>query len=228
MNFLSITKEASTGVAPILVEDSGQNSIVIISGANFEITPADVNQAMAQMDYPKVLVCQLEILQGTVLAALKEARSFGITTVFNPAPGIPDLPDEFYQYSDIFCPNETETQLLTGLSVSNVEEAKKASLVLLDKGCKTAVITMGSEGAVYATAESRTPIHVPTDAVTAVDTTGAGDAFIGSLAFYLANHPSLDLGEMIKRSCAIASISVLAPGTQTSFPWKQNLPSSLL
>nr|XP_054758061.1 ribokinase-like [Lytechinus pictus] len=81
-DFLSITKEASTGVAPILVEDSGQNSIVIISGANFEITPADVNQAMAQMDYPKVLVCQLEILQGTVLAALKEARSFGSKFIY--------------------------------------------------------------------------------------------------------------------------------------------------
>lgn len=227
-DFLNTTKEACTGVAPILVDDSGQNSIVIVSGANFEITPVDVQQALSQMESPKVLVCQLEILQETVLAALKKARALGITTILNPAPGVPGLPDEFYQYSDFFCPNETETELLTGLSVSSVEEAKKASLVLLDKGCKTAIITMGGEGAVYATAEARTPLHVPVDAVTPVDTTGAGDAFIGSLAFYLANHSSLELGEMIKRSCEIASTSVLSPGTQTSFPWKQSLLPHLL
>lgn len=227
-DFLGTTDEASTGVAPILVEESGQNSIVIVSGANFLVTPTDVEHALKSMQPPKVLLCQLEILQDTTLAALKAAKALGVTTVFNPAPAVSALPDEFYKYSDFFCPNESETKLLTGLTVSSVNEAKAASLVLLDKGCKAAVITLGGDGIVYATAEDRNPVHIPAPPTIPVDTTGAGDAFIGSLAFYLSNYPSLELRESLRRSCHIASMSVLSQGTQTSFPWRRDIPEDLL
>ncbi|XP_002740450.1 ribokinase-like [Saccoglossus kowalevskii] len=226
-NHVSMTKEAATGVAPITVNTEGQNSIVIVSGANMLITEDDAKSALSQMPDLKVVICQLEISPHTSLAAMKYAKEKGILTIFNPAPAIPELDSQFYKYADIFCPNETETELLTGLPVTNITEAEKAALALLDKGCSKVVITLGTQGSVVVTSETRKAIHIPTNKVKAIDTTGAGDAFIGSLAYYLAHYPALPLEECIKRASHIASVSVCGAGTQTSFPWKKDLPSEL-
>lgn len=150
-----------------------------------------------------------------------------VRTIFNPAPAIPDLDYGFYRVSDVFCCNESEAELLTGYSVSNVEEAHHAAQELLRRGCAAVIITLGPQGCVVLKAQDKTSAHVPSSAVKAVDTTGAGDSFIGALAFYMAHHPAMPLEEMACRANQVAAVSVQAIGTQTSFPFKRNLPAEL-
>ncbi|XP_029349295.1 ribokinase isoform X3 [Echeneis naucrates] len=150
-----------------------------------------------------------------------------VKTIFNPSPAIPDLDPDFYRVSDVFCCNESEAELLTGSSVANVEEAYQASQELLKRGCGSVIITLGSQGCVVLKAQEFTPKHIPTAAVTAVDTTGAGDSFIGALAFYMAHYSTMPLEEMACRANHVAGVSVKVVGTQTSFPFKKHLPAEL-
>ncbi|XP_063086558.1 ribokinase isoform X3 [Cavia porcellus] len=171
-----------------------------------------------------------------------------VKTLFNPAPAIADLAPQFYALSDVFCCNESEAEILTGLTVSSPEEAGKAALVLLRRGCQVVVITLGAEGCMMVSQTDPVPKHVHTEKVKAVDTTdgarlrcpvnknpevngkkqeGAGDSFVGALAFYLAYHPHLSLEEMLQRSNRIAAVSVQTAGTQTSYPFKEDLPPTL-
>ncbi|XP_071963612.1 ribokinase-like isoform X2 [Antedon mediterranea] len=227
VDFVFKTSEAATGAAPIAVDDRGQNSIIIVSGANNLLSESHVKEAFNYITSCKVMLCQLEILPETTLAALKLARSRGVFTVLNPAPAVKDLDEEFLKNCDIFCPNETEAELITGLPVRSIEEVKIASLALLDKGCKRVIITLGDQGSILASSDTRTPVHIPVTKVKTMDSTGAGDCFIGSLAYYLALYPDLQLEEVIQRACVIASVSVCATGTQTSFPWKHELSDEL-
>ncbi|XP_061650482.1 ribokinase isoform X2 [Phyllopteryx taeniolatus] len=150
-----------------------------------------------------------------------------VTTIFNPAPAIPDLDPDFYRVSDVFCCNESEAELLTGSSVSNVEEARCAGQELLRRGCSTVIITMGPQGCVVLKAQESTSKHVPATPVTAVDTTGAGDSFIGALAFYVAHYPTMRLEEVARRAGQVAGVSVQAMGTQSSYPHKRDLAAEL-
>ncbi|XP_035465608.1 ribokinase isoform X2 [Scophthalmus maximus] len=150
-----------------------------------------------------------------------------VKTIFNPAPAIPDLDPDFYRVSDVFCCNESEAELLTGSSVANVEEACRAGQELLKRGCGSVIITLGPQGCVVLKARESSPKHVPTAAVTAVDTTGAGDSFIGALAFYMARDPTMPLEEMARRANEVAGVSVQAVGTQVSYPFKRDLPAEL-
>ncbi|XP_033110561.1 ribokinase-like isoform X2 [Anneissia japonica] len=223
VGFVGKSSEASTGAAPIAVDDQGQNSIIIVAGANNLLSESHVTDAFASINSCKVLLCQLEIPPATTLTALKLAKRRGVLTVLNPAPAVENLDEEFFRNCDIFCPNETEAELLTSLPVTNVEEAKRASLALLDKGCSKVIITLGVQGSVLTLRDTRTPVHIPVKQVKALDSTGAGDCFIGSLAYYLSSYPDLRLEEIIRRASVIASISVCAAGTQTSFPWKSDI-----
>ncbi|XP_022088584.1 ribokinase-like [Acanthaster planci] len=225
-DFIAITQEAATGAAPIAVDDEGQNSIIIVSGANLLLTPYDAEKALSAIKATKVLLCQLEVNPETTLAAMKVAQEKGITTVLNPAPAIADLHPDFYKFCDIICPNETEAELLTGLQVTSVEEAKDAAKILLERGCKKVIITLGGQGSLLALPDSE-PAHVPARAVKAVDTTGAGDCYVGALAYYLAVKPHLSLEEMSQKASYVASISVQSPGTQTSYPTRKDLPTDL-
>ncbi|XP_064623530.1 ribokinase-like [Lineus longissimus] len=227
IDHVSVTKEASSGVAPIAVNDDGQNAIVIVSGANLKLSEEDLNKAENIIKSSKVMVCQLEVRPEITLAALRMAKKHGVTSILNPAPSQPSLDPEMFQTCDIFCPNETETEILTGLPVSSVDDAKTATKALLDRGCKMVIITLGSQGCVLASKDKPEAVHILARSVTPVDTTGAGDAFVGALASYLAKYPDLGMEETIRRSCEIATISVQAPGTQTSYPWKKDLPSEL-
>ncbi|XP_072356245.1 ribokinase isoform X4 [Scyliorhinus torazame] len=185
---------------------TGQNAIVIVAGANLLLNSEDLERASKVIDCAKVVVCQLEIRPAITLEALKIARKAGVKTIFNPAPAIADLDPEFYKETDVFCCNETEAEILTGIEVCNVENAGKAGSVLLEKGCGSVIITLGAEGSVLMSRDKRTPHYIPTKKVKAVDTTGAGDSFVGALAFYMAYYPSLELEEMNRRACDIASI----------------------
>jgi ribokinase len=221
---IHFTDQAFSGVAPIAVDTEGHNSIIIVTGANDLLTVEEVESARPDIASSSILVCQLEIPLEISLAALRIAREEGIKTIFNPAPARSELPDEIYQLSDIFCPNETETELLTGRSVESLEEAEDAAKVLIKRGAASVILTLGERGSLLVMGE--TTEHVPVDPVKALDTTGAGDAFVGSLAFFLAGGKSLS--DSIKRANRIAAISVQSSGTQTSFPEAKDLPSELI
>ncbi|XP_060042769.1 ribokinase isoform X5 [Erinaceus europaeus] len=150
-----------------------------------------------------------------------------VKTLFNPAPAIADLDPQFYTLSDVFCCNESEAEILTGLTVGSPADAGKAALMLMGRGCQVVIVTLGAGGCVMLSQTEPTPKHIPTETVKAVDTTGAGDSFVGALAFYLAYYPHLSLEEMLKRSNFIAAVSVQAAGTQSSYPYRKDLPIHL-
>lgn len=218
------TDQAFSGVAPCAVDPEGRNAIIIVTGANDLLTEEEIEAARTAIAAASILVCQLEIPLDISLAALRIAREEGVRTIFNPAPARPEIPEEFYRLSDIFCPNETETELLTGMAVHTPEEAEEAARVLMDRGAGTVILTLGERGSLLVTRESSR--HVLVDHVEAVDTTGAGDAFIGSLAYFLASGKTLP--DAIERANRIAAISVQSPGTQTSFPGAGDLPPGVM
>ena len=219
---LLFTDEAFSGVAPIAVDPEGNNSIIIVTGANDLLTAEEIERARPAIAAASVLVCQLEIPVETSLAALRVARDEGVTTVFNPAPARAELPEELYRLSDVICPNEPETELLVGRPIAGDEEA--AARELLARGAGSVILTLGERGCLVV--DAREARHVPVERVEAVDTTGAGDAFVGSLAYFLAQgRPLVDAAGRANR---IAAISVRGRGTQTSFPDAAQLPTDLL
>jgi ribokinase len=218
------TDQAFTGVAPIAVDTEGNNSIIVVTGANDLLTGEEVEAARPAIAASSILVCQLEISLDINLAALRIAHEEGVKTIFNPAPARSEIPQEFYQLSDIFCPNETETELLTGMSVQSLKEAENAAKVLIERGAVSVILTLGERGSLLVT--DATTEHVPVAPVKALDSTGAGDAFVGSLAFFLAAGKSLS--DSLKRANGIAAVSVQSSGTQTSFPEAKDLPPEMM
>jgi len=206
------TPGVSSGVAPIFVESSGQNRIWVVKGANDRLSPADIDAAAPTLDGADFLVLQLEVPLETVYYALRFARAHGIRSILNPAPGQPlDLAQ--VAHADYLIPNETEAEALTGVAVGNLEDAKEAARRLLDGGVRRVIVTLGANGSLLAGPDGMT--HVAPYAVQPVDTTGAGDAFIGSLACFLAE--GLPEMEAIARANLYAALSTLGAGTQKSF-----------
>jgi len=212
------TAGVSSGVAPIFVESNGQNRIWVVKGANDRLSPADVDAAAEVLEGADFLVMQLEVPVETVYYALGVARERGIRTILNPAPG-QALDMARVALADYVIPNETEAEALGGMAVGNVEEARACARKLLEGGVRRAIVTLGENGALWAGPEGMA--HVPAFLVKAVDTTGAGDAFIGSLACFLGE----GLGEMeaIARANMYAALSTLGAGTQKSFVTRERL-----
>jgi ribokinase len=220
-----VTADASTGVAPIWVdESSGNNQILVVLGANERLSPDDVAAAAEAIRACSVLVCQWECPLETTVAALRLARAAGRTTVFNPAPARGTLPDDVYELCDVVCPNESEIEALTGRTVSTIGDVERAARVLRDRGARTVVVTLGERGALLV--DDGPARAVPAPEVQAIDTTGAGDAFIGSFAYFLAR--GHDAREAMARAARIASMSVQRRGAQPSFPTAAELPPDLL
>ncbi len=218
------TEQAFSGVAPIAVDPDGHNAIIIVTGANDLLTVEEVQAARPAIAAAQVLVCQLEIPLEITLAAMRLARELKVPTILNPAPARPELDAELYALSDIFCPNESETELLTGLRARNVPEATRAARVLLERGAGKVILTLGENGSLLVT-EGQS-LHVPAVPVKALDSTGAGDAYVGSLAYFIA--AGQPLPEAMRRANHIAAISVQSSGTQSSFPRASDLPAELL
>lgn len=202
-----------SGVAPIFVDDNAQNCIVIVPGANLGLSPEDVHKAERVILDADILICQLEISVETTLEAFRVARRGKVRTILNPAPAA-EIPDELLQLSDICAPNETETELLTGQPVGTLAEAEAAARKLLARGTGTVILTLGERGALLV--DKNTVENIPAIKVDAVDPTGAGDAFIGSLAVFMGE--GLSLRDAIRRANAVAALSVTRIGTQVSFP----------
>ena len=205
--------DASSGVAPIFVDENGNNFIVIVPGANWMLSVDDVRKAEHIIKAADILICQLEVPLTTTIEALKIASMAGVTTILNPAPAT-DLPVEVYQYVSILAPNEVEASMLTNIEIDSIEKAKQAALVLNKRGVPIVIITLGDKGAlVYNKGEFNLVAPIK---VRAVDTTGAGDAFIGAFAYYYVKSKNLD--ESVKFANVAAALSVTKIGTQTSFP----------
>ncbi len=202
-----------SGVAPIFVDENAKNFIVIVPGANSGLSPADAQAARDVILAADVLICQLEIPSETTLEALRIAKSGKVLTILNPAPAA-KIPDEMLRLADVVAPNETETELLTGMPAGTEAEAEAAARQLLDCGAGNVILTLGERGALLVNRE--TVESIPAVRINAVDPTGAGDAFIGSLATYIGE--GLDMRTAIRRANAVAGLSVTRIGTQVSFP----------
>ena len=202
------TSATPNGVAHIWVDGNGENRIIIIPGANHEIEINKAVEAINSIQDLAIVVAQCEIKQEVTLAAFKAAKARGATTILNPAP-YQQLSAELLELTDWLIPNETEFRELHGSLPSNDEILKSF------RPGKNSVITLGSKGAVYVSADGQIH-HASAPQVTAVDTTGAGDAFVGSFAFALAS--GKDPLEAMKLGIKIASLSVTRKGAQSSYP----------
>lgn len=204
-----------TGGAFIFVNhDSGENAIIVYPGAGGAISVADVDSAADTVRGAKVFVTQLEQPISAAQRGLEIARAAGVVTIFNPAPAAP-IPDSIYPLCDYIVPNETEAAALTGLSVATLADAKRVGDALLAKGAKTALITLGERGALFHNRERS--VEIPAfSAGPVVETTGAGDAFVGGFAAAIARGTApLDAARF---GCAVAGISVTRAGTAPSMP----------
>ena len=202
---------APSGVALIFVDDKGENSIAVASGANAKLSPQDVEEARDIIQSADILLMQLETPLETVEKAAEIAKQAGVRVILNPAPACP-LDDALLSTLSVITPNESEAELLTGIAVSDIPSAEKASMVLLDRGLEMVVVTLGSKGAYMKTRDQAEV--VPGFEVKAVDATAAGDVFNGSLAVALAEGKSLI--DAVQFANAAAALSVTKLGAQPS------------
>ena len=211
-----------SGVALIFVAKDGENSIAVASGANGELSPADVGKAKKIFAGSGLLVMQLETPLNTVQAAADLATQAGVDVILNPAPARA-LPSTLLKKISMITPNETEAELLTGIKINSDAAASKAADKLLARGVKTVIITLGSRGAFVAGGGVRK--LVPGFKVKAVDTTAAGDTFNGALAVALVEGKSLE--DAVRFANAAAAISVTRLGAQTSVPTRREIEKLL-
>lgn len=202
----------SSGVAPIFVEPNGQNRIFVVKGANDALKPADVDAAAEVLKSSDCIVLQFEIPIETVYYTITFARKHGIRCILNPAPA-QSVNIEALKDLDYFVPNESEAETIMRTGVKTVEEAKQCAANLLSAGIRRVIITLGANGSLLATREGTE--HVLPFAVNSVDSTGAGDAFIGSFAVFLAE--GVPEKEAVRRANLYAALSTTGVGTQKSF-----------
>jgi ribokinase len=207
-----ITAGASSGVAPIFVDSSGQNRIIVVKGANDRLLPADVDTAADLLRSADCIVLQLEIPLETVYYTLKFAREHGIRSILNPAPG-QALDFAAIANAEYVIPNETEAEALIGLPVRTLDDARSCAVGLIESGLRRVIVTLGGNGALSAGPDGSR--HFPAHPVQPVDTTGAGDAFIGAFAAFLAR--GTNEAEAISQANVYAALSTLKVGTQSSF-----------
>ena len=218
--------DGPTGVALITVaEDTGENTIALAPGANDTLSPDDVMRAAAAVRGAAVLVAQLETPQAATLAAFRLAKEGRTRTLLNPAPAA-ELDADLLSLTDVLIPNEGEAGLLLGRTLTSPQDAADAAVALLERGPETVLLTLGPRGVLLAERGGR-PRHLPTETVRAVDTTAAGDAFVGSLAYFLACRPELPLETAASRACRLASRTVTRPGAQSSYPHRPEVADLL-
>ncbi len=203
-------KEA-TGIAIIMVNENGNNSIIVVSGSNMTIDDEEVEASIEKIKESDILISQFEVSEKIILKAFKKAKELEKITILNPAPA-KKINEELLKVTDIIVPNETEAEVLTGIKVNTLGDANEAGQIFLEKGVKFAVITLGSKGAA---------VLVPAYKVNAIDTTAAGDSFIGALSSKLKFEEinKLNLINAVKFGNKVSSISVQRKGAQPSIPY---------
>lgn len=213
---ITVTKDAKTGQAFILLDDEGQNSILVYGGANQELTAADVENAKDTIAQSDFIITQFETPLDVAEAAFKEAKANDVVTILNPAPARDTIPASLLAVSDLVVPNETECQTLTGVEITDEASMIKGAEKLHAMGAKCVIITVGSKGAFYHTADGDTGF-VDAFKVKAVDTTAAGDTFIGALSSQL-NKDLSNLPDAIRFANRASSITVQRMGAHPSIP----------
>lgn len=204
----------STGIASIVVDANGQNAIIIVAGGNGQLTPDVVDRFDALLNAAQVVICQLEIPIPTVAHVLSRARELGKVVILNPAPASSALPEHWYPLIDYLIPNESEAAILSGIAVGSLASAETAARSLLASGAGKVIITLGEQGVVLASGQGVE--HFAAPRVTAVDSTAAGDTFVGGFAAALAQ--GCDEAEAIRFAQRAAALSVTRAGAQPSIP----------
>jgi len=208
-----------TGVAGILVDKrSGKNAINVIVGAPSTLKAAEIDKHINIIKNSKIFLTQLEVPKDVTLHCLKIAKENGCLTILNPAPAS-EITKEFYSNIDYFTPNETEAEFYTGIKITNEKEAKQAADKLINLGIKKIIITLGEKGLFYS--DGKEEIYLKASAVKAIDTTGAGDAFNGGLAFGLSKEKPIK--ECLELANKVAGISTTKLGAGDAMPFIQDI-----
>lgn len=219
-DLVAVDEDAGTGQAFVMVEKSGENRILIYGGANAQLSATDVKKAQTQIAAADLMVAQLETPVETTQFAFQMAKELGVKTILNPAPAVAKLPAELLKNTDVITPNETEVEILTGIAVTDEAAMLKAAQRLHDLGVATVIITLGSKGVFYDDGAQHG--IVPAFKVQAVDTTAAGDTFLGALSSEL--NPNLsNLKTAIEYGNKASSLAVQKMGAQPSIPTRKDI-----
>ena len=207
------TSKGATGVALITVDKNAQNSIVVSPGANFEVKEDDIDNNIEAIKNSDIVVLQLETPLNTIKYALNKAKELNKYTILNPAPAV-KLDDEIIKNVDLLTPNETELEIISGVSIETEEDIQKAAQIMIEKGVKELIVTLGSKGSLYINKEKR--MFKKAYKVEAVDTTAAGDSYTGALAVALSQDKNIE--DAMDFASKVGALSVLKEGAQSSLP----------
>ncbi len=217
---VAATAGISSGLALIGVEDSGQNAIAIVGGANAMLSSDDVQRHESTIAAAGALLVQLEVPLATVVAAVKLAKRNSVLTILDPAPAPRDrLPAELHAV-DVISPNQSEAEVLTGINVASVADAMRAAAILHERGARQVVLKLGEQGALASDGMGNI-VHIPAPQVAVVDTTAAGDAFTAALAVALVEGSSL--AEATRFACAAGSLATTRRGAQDAMPRREEI-----
>lgn len=208
----------ATGIASITVDASGNNCIIVVPGANNMLTIENLQASLEAIQQAEVVVAQLEVPIETVRFAIRTAKELGKLTILNPAPAV-ELDAEFLSYVDILVPNDTELELLSGIKISDEADLERAAQVLMDKGVRELIVTLGSKGCIHIN-KSGSKAY-PAYKVNAVDTTAAGDSFIGAVAVAISEGKAYE--EAICFATAVGALTVTKEGAQSSLPLREEV-----
>ena len=207
------TTNGATGVALITVDKNAQNSIVVSPGANFEVKEDDIDNNIEAIKYSDIVVLQLETPLNTIKYALNKSKELNKYTILNPAPAV-KLDDEIIKNVDLLTPNETELEIISGVSIETEEDIQKAAQIMIEKGVKELIVTLGSKGSLYINKEKS--MFKKAYKVEAVDTTAAGDSYTGALAVALSQDKNIE--DAMDFASKVGALSVLKEGAQSSLP----------
>ena len=207
------TTKGATGVALITVDKNAQNSIVVSPGANFEVKEEDIDNNIEAIKNSDIVVLQLETPLNTIKYALKKSKELNKYTILNPAPAL-KLDDEIIKNVDLLTPNETELEIISGVNIETEEDIQKAAQIMIEKGVKELIVTLGSKGSLYINKEKS--IFKKAYKVEAVDTTAAGDSYTAALAVALSKDKNIE--EAMDFASKVGALSVLKEGAQSSLP----------
>lgn len=207
------TSKGATGVALITVDKNAQNSIVVSPGANFEVKEDDIDNNIEAIKNSDIVVLQLETPLNTIKYALNKAKELNKYTILNPAPAV-KLDDKIIKNVDLLTPNETELEIISGVSIETEEDIQKAAQIMIEKGVKELIVTLGSKGSLYINKEKS--MFKKAYKVEAVDTTAAGDSYTGALAVALSQDKNIE--DAMDFASKVGALSVLKEGAQSSLP----------